>query len=488
MMPAMATPTPFIRDLEQALGPDAVVWAPEDLLVYEYDGTFDRRAPDAVVFPASTQQVAAALKIANAYDVPITPRGAGTGLSGGALAARGGLLLSLNRMHRILEIDPTNRTALVEPGVVNLDLSLAADPFGLAYMPDPSSQRACTIGGNVAENAGGPHCLAYGATTNHVLGLELVTPDGEVQWIGGPNRERPGYDLVGCVVGSEGTVGVVTKVRVKLLPKPEAVRTLLAIFDSVRQASNAVSAVMKAGIVPAALEMIDQQTIAAVEPILHTGFPLDAEAVLIIEIDGPTSQVDAEGAAVQTIVQGFEPREIRVASEAPDRERLWAGRKGAISCLGQIQPNYYILDGVVPRTRLPDVLDEVYNIAARYEIQVANVFHAGDGNLHPCLLFDERVPGMGEKVLDAGGEIMRLCVDAGGTITGEHGVGLEKRSYLPWIFSDDDIDAFAKLKTAFASGDNFNPCKIFPTGHGCGEAGSAHAQKVIQQFGPDAYV
>ena len=484
----MPAPAPFIHDLEKALGPDAVVWAPEDLLVYEYDGTFDRGDPQAVVFPANTQEVAPALKIANAYELPITPRGAGTGLSGGALAARGGLLLSLNRMRRILEIDPTNRTALVEPGVVNLDLSVAADPFGLAYMPDPSSQRACTIGGNVAENAGGPHCLAYGATTNHVLGLEIVTPDGEVQWIGGHNRERPGYDLVGCVVGSEGTVGVVTKALVKLMPKPEAIRTLLAIFDSVRQASSAVSGVIKAGIVPAALEMIDQQTIAAVEPILHTGFPLDAEAILIIEVDGPTSQVEAEAASVQEIVQQLEPREIRTATEAADRERLWAGRKGAISCLGYIQPNYYLLDGVVPRTKLPDVLDQVYEITARYEVQVANVFHAGDGNLHPCLLFDDRIPGMNKRVLDAGGEIMRACVDAGGAITGEHGVGLEKRSYLPWIFTDDDIDAFAKLKAAFSSGDNFNPCKIFPTGHGCGEASSAHAQKVIEQFGPDAYV
>ena len=488
MMTPMVTLTPFVRDLQEALGRDAVIWAPEDLLVYEYDGTFDRGAPEAVAFPANTAEVAAAVKIANAYELPITPRGAGTGLSGGALAVRGGLLLSLNRMRRILNIDPNNHTALVEPGVVNLDLSVAADPYGLAYMPDPSSQRACTIGGNVAENAGGPHCLAYGATTNHVLGLELVTPDGVVQWLGGPNRERPGYDLVGCVVGSEGTVGVVTKIQVKLMPKPEAVRTLLAIFDSMRQASSAVSGVIKAGIVPAALEMIDQQTIAAVEPVLHTGFPLDAEAVLIIEVDGPVSQVEAEDAIVQKIVQSFEPREIRVASEPPERERLWAGRKGAISCLGRIQPNYYILDGVVPRTQLPTVLDEVAHIAARYDVQVANVFHAGDGNLHPCLLFDDRVPGMSERVLDAGGEIMRLCVDAGGAITGEHGVGLEKRSYLPWIFTEDDIDAFARLKAAFASSDTFNPCKIFPSGHGCGETSGAHAQKVIQQFGADAYV
>ncbi len=485
--PPMPARTPLVRDLEQALGHDAVVWAPEDLLVYEYDGTFDRGYPDAVAFPDGVDQVAETIRIANRYGVPITPRGAGTGLSGGALAVKGGVLLSLNRMRRILEIDPENRTALVEPGVVNMDLTVAALPHGLVYMPDPSSQKVCTIGGNVAENAGGPHCLAYGATTNHVLGLEVVTPDGAVQWIGGADRERPGYDLVGCVVGSEGTLGVVTKVRVRLMPEPQAVRTFLAIFDSVRQASSTVSAIVKAGIIPAALEMIDRLTIAAVEPVLHTGFPLDAEAVLIVEVDGPALQVEAEGDTVEQILRSFEPREIRVATETAEREKLWAGRKGAISALGHIQPNYYILDGVVPRTKLPDVLDEVYRIIDRYDLQVANVFHAGDGNLHPCILFDERIPGMGERVLDAGGEIMRLCVDAGGAITGEHGVGLEKRSYLPWIFSDDDIAAMMKLKGAFASDENFNPCKIFATGHGCGEAGP-QAQKIIARFGSDAYV
>ena len=479
----------LVRDLEAALGPDAVLWAPEDLLVYEYDGTIDRATPDAIAFPASTEQVVEVVGIANRYDVPITPRGAGTGLSGGALAVLGGVVVGLNRMRRILDLDPENRTALVEPGVVNLDLGEAAAKHGLAYVPDPSSQRACTIGGNVAENAGGPHCLAYGSTTNHVLGLELVTPDGAVQWLGGPTREGPGYDLTGCVVGSEGTLGIVTKVLVRLQPLPEAVRTLLAIFDSVRLASNAVSAIIKAGIVPAALEMIDRMTIQAVEPVLHTGFPLDAEAVLIVEVDGPAAQVAGEGDTVEQILRRHEPREIRTATAEADRERLWAGRKGAISALGRIEPNYYLLDGVVPRTQLPDVLDEVYRIAERHGLTVANVFHAGDGNLHPCLLFDERIPGKTKTVLDAGGEVMRLCVDAGGVITGEHGVGLEKRSYLPWIFSDDDIAAMAKLKAAFNAGDRFNPCKLFPTGHGCGEVGSAgHAQRQIEKFGPVAYV
>jgi glycolate oxidase len=401
---------------------------------------------------------------------------------------RGGIVIAMNRMRRILEIDVENRTALVEPGVVNLDLGSAVAPHGLAYAPDPSSQRACTIGGNVAENAGGPHTLAYGTTTNHVLGLEIVTADGEIHWLGGPTRDVPGYDLVGCVVGSEGTICVVTKALVRLVPKPESVKTMLAIFDSVRQASSAVSAIVSGGIVPAALEMIDKQTIAAVEPVLHTGFPLDAEAVLIVEVDGGEAQVEAEAAVVERVLQQTEPREIRTATEESEREKLWAGRKGAIGALGRIKPNYYLLDGVVPRTKLPDVLDEVYRIAERYGLPVANVFHAGDGNLHPCLLFDERDAGVTERVLEAGAEIMRVCVDAGGAISGEHGVGAEKRSFLPWIFTDDDMAAMQGLRAAFGADDDFNPCKIFPGGHGCGEGQIGFQQRQIEQFGPDAHV
>lgn len=470
------------------LGKRAVLWRTEDLLVYEYDGTIDRGAPQVIAFPKNAEEVSATIKIARRYELPVTPRGAGTGLSGGALAMRGGIVIAMNRMRRILEIDVENRTALVEPGVVNLDLGSAAAPHGLAYAPDPSSQRACTIGGNVAENAGGPHTLAYGTTTNHVLGLEIVTADGEIHWLGGPTRDVPGYDLVGCVVGSEGTICVVTKALVRLVPKPESVKTMLAIFDSVRQASSAVSAIVSSGIVPAALEMIDQQTIAAVEPVLHTGFPLDAEAVLIVEVDGGGAQVEAEAAVVERVLQQKEPREIRTATEESEREKLWAGRKGAIGALGRIEPNYYLLDGVVPRTKLPDVLDEVYRIAERYGLPVANVFHAGDGNLHPCLLFDERDPGVTERVLDAGAEIMRVCVDAGGAISGEHGVGAEKRSFLPWIFTDDDMAAMKGLRAAFGADDDFNPCKIFPGGHGCGEGQIGFQQRQIEQFGPDAHV
>ena len=484
----MREPTPMVRELIDAVGPDAVVWSDEDLLVYEYDGTIDRGSPDVIALPATTDEVVAIMQIGNRHNAPITPRGAGTGLSGGALASKGGIVVGMNRMRRILEVDVENKTALVQPGVVNLDLGMSVERHGLAYAPDPSSQRACTIGGNVAENAGGPHTLAWGTTTNHVLALELVTPDGEVQWIGDATRDEPGYDLVGCVVGSEGTMGIVTQALLRLVPKPTSVRTLLAIYDSVRQASNAVSAVVASGIVPAALEMIDKMTIAAVEPVLNTGFPLDAEAVLLVEVDGPDSQVEAEGASVEAILRRFEPREVRSATDPAEREHLWAGRKGAIGALGQIMPNYYLLDGVVPRTKLPDVLDSVYEIADRYRLPVANMFHAGDGNLHPCLLFDEREPGATERVLDAGGEIMRLCVDAGGAITGEHGVGLEKRSYLPWIFTDADMEAMQGLRAAFGATENFNPCKIFPAGHGCGEAGHQSAQHQIAKFGDKAFV
>ena len=483
-MTANPIPPAAINDLRRALAPDRVLSAPEDLLVFEYDGTIERGQPQVVVFPETTAEVAAAVKIACRYDLPIVPRGAGTGLSGGAVAAVGGVLIALTRMKRILEVDVANRTALVEPGVVNLDLSKAVAPNGLYYAPDPSSQRACTIGGNVAENAGGPHCLAYGVTTNHVLGLELVLADGEVVWTGGTARDLPGYDVTGVVVGSEGTLCIVTKALVRLLPLPEATRTLLAIFDSVDEATGAVSAVIAAGLVPAALEMLDQVTIRAVEPALHVGYPLDAGAVLLIEVEGLTEAAEEDAAKARAICEVAGAREIREASDPADRERLWAGRKGAISALGQLAPNYYVLDGVVPRTKLAEVMRGVAAVGERTGFTIANVFHAGDGNLHPNILFDERRPGETARVLDAGEAIMRLCVDAGGSITGEHGVGLEKRDYLPWIFSEADLATMGKLKAAFGAGERFNPCKAFPTTKGCGDVRS----KLIQSFGPDAYV
>ena len=484
-MVSTSVPPALVRELERIVGPGALYWRPEDLILYEYDGTIDRGLPSVVVLPDTVEEVAAIVRLANRYGLPIVPRGAGTGLSGGALATEGGIVMPLTRMRRILEVDPVNRLAVVEPGLVNLDLSRAVAKHGLFYAPDPSSQKACTIGGNVAENAGGPHCLALGVTTNHVLGLELVLADGSIVRTGGWGRERPGYDLTGLVVGSEGTLAIVTKICVRLLPQPEAVQTLLAIFDTLDQASATVAAIIAAGLIPGALEMIDQQTIRAVEPTLHCGFPLDAEAVLLVEVEGLREQVEEGARQVRAICGEHGAREIRSAEETAERERLWAGRKGALGAFGSILPNYYILDGVVPPSEVPRVLAAVNEIAERYGLMVANVFHAGDGNLHPCLLFDERVPGTTTKVLDAGGEIMRVCVEAGGSISGEHGVGVEKRDYMDWIFTPDDLAAMQRLKGAFGAGERFNPCKAFPTHKGCGEV---HRGPAAMALGADAYV
>jgi glycolate oxidase len=479
-----AVPPAAIADLQRALSTDRVLHTPEDLLVFEYDGTIEKGQPQVVVFPDNAQEVAQCVRIARRYDLPVVPRGAGTGLSGGAVAAVGGVLIAMTRMKRILGVDVANRTALVEPGVVNLHLSQAVAKHELYYAPDPSSQRACTIGGNIAENAGGPHCLAYGVTTNHVLGLELVLADGEIVWMGGAAPDSPGYDIKGAIVGSEGTLCIVTKALVRLLRVPESTRTMLAIFDSVDQASEAVSAVIGAGLVPAAMEMLDRETIKAVEPALHVGYPRDAGAVLLIEVEGLAEAVSEDAAKGRSICDEAGAREVREAVDPGDRERLWAGRKGAISALGQLAPNYYILDGVVPRTKLPEVMQGVMQTGERFGFPIANVFHAGDGNLHPCILFDERRPGETERVLDCGEVIMRLCVEAGGSVTGEHGIGLEKRDFMPWIFTPADLAAMAKLKSAFGAGESFNPCKAFPTSKGCGEVHS----KVAQTVGAGMYI
>ena len=477
----------LIRDLQAAIGRSWVLHAPEDLLVYEYDATIDRGLPEAVVLPEDAKGVATAVRIARKHHVPVTARGAGTGLSGGAIPCEGGVVIVTTRMNRIVELDSENRIAIVEPGVINLDISRAAAPHGLYYAPDPSSQKACSIGGNVAENAGGPHCLRYGTTTNHVLGLEIVTADGEVLWLGGKTADTRGYDLTGVVVGSEGTLAIVTKVIVRLLHKPEATITLLAIFDAVTQASRAVSAIIGKGMVPAALEMMDKNTMDAVEPFVHAGYPPDAGAVLLIEVEGLKEDAQEQADAVASICRELEAREIRIGLSQEDRDRLWAGRKGALGALGRLAPSYYILDGVIPRTLLPTVLDGVYEACERFGFRVANVFHAGDGNLHPNVMFDERVPGATQKVLDLGEEIMRLCVDAGGSITGEHGVGYEKRNYMSWIFSEDDLEVMSRLKAAFGASERFNPGKVFPTSKGCGEV-SSRMRAAIAKVGADAYV
>jgi len=482
----MTTRRELIARLARAVGKDHVVYRPEDLLVYEFDGTIEKRLPHAVVFPGDTAEAAAIIRVCNELGVPLTPRGAGTGLSGGSVAAKRGVVIATARMRRIIEIDPVNRLAVVEPGLPNIQLSEAAAEYGLFYAPDPSSQKACTIGGNVAENAGGPHCLALGVTTNHVLGIEVVTAGGDVTWIGGRVAEGVGYDLRGAFIGSEGTMGIATKIVVKLLPVPASVVTLLGVFDTIEQASETVSSIISAGMIPAAMEMMDRVTLEAAEAGLQCGYPPDAGAVLLIEIDGIADVVESQvtRARAECLEQGA--IEVRVARDAEERALLWKGRKGAIGALGRLAPNYYLLDGVVPRSKLVEVMRGVAEVGKRYDLAIANVFHAGDGNLHPCVLFDERTPGATERVLEAGGEILRLCVDAGGSLTGEHGVGYEKQRYMHWLYGEGDIDNMARLKQVFGNEGNFNPCKVLPEGTGCGEM--AHQAAAIRAAGPDAYV
>ena len=468
-MPIRPRNSTFLDALRRIVGKDAVLDQPEDMLVYEYDGSIDRAMPQAVVFPDTVEHVSAIVKLANANGVPMVPRGAGTGLSGGALAAQGGIVISMTRMDRILEVDLQDRLAVVEPGLINLHLSQAVHKYGLHYVPDPSSQKTCTIGGNVAENSGGPHCLAYGVTTNHVLGMEVVLPDGTITWLGGKQSAMPGYDLTGCFVGSEGTMGVATKIIVRLARDPEAVGTLLAVFTEMDAATETVSAIIGAGIIPAALEMIDNVAIGAVRPIMREPFPADAGAVLLVEVEGLRETVAEDLQAVREVCMRMGARELREATTEESRTELWTARKGALGALGRIAPNYYILDGVVPRTRLPEVLRKVGEICRRHNFRVANVFHAGDGNLHPCIVFDERIPGESHRVLECGAEIMRLCIDVGGSITGEHGVGIEKISFMSLLFTDADMAAMQKIRAAFGPTEYFNPCKIFPSGGACFE-------------------
>ena len=459
----------LIKELEAIVGEMYLVHDPTDLFVYEYDGSVDKALPVAVVLPASTEEVSGVVKAARRHGVPVIPRGAGTGLSGGAIASRGGIVIALTRMTGILEIDVENQLAVVESGVVNVNLTAAASKHGLYYAPDPSSQKACSIGGNVAENSGGPHCLAYGVTTNHVLGMEVVMADGSVQWMGGKTRETPGYDLRGILVGSEGTLAIVTKVVVRLLRQPEAVKTLLAVFKELDDASAAVSDIIAAGIIPAALEMMDSQCIEAVEPAVNAGYPAGAGAVLLVEVDGLKEAVEEEAAEVEQVCHRHNPMEIRTATGDDERERLWSGRKGVLGALGRLAPNYLLVDGTIPRTRLVEVLSRVREISERYGLPIANLLHAGDGNLHPCVLFDERKPGDTERTLEIGGEILKLCLDVGGVLSGEHGIGLEKQEYMDLMFTDEDLEAMAGLKPAFATEDLFNPGKVFPTGASCGD-------------------
>jgi glycolate oxidase len=449
--------------LRQALGPDSVFRGIENVVVYEYDYGLDRGVPDLVALPRSTADVQLVVREAQAAGVPIVARGAGTGICGGAVPARGGLIIGLTRMNRILEIDPDNRCAVVQPGVINLDLSKVAEPYGFFFAPDPSSQKASTIGGNIANNAGGPHCLSLGVTVNHILGVQVVLQDGSLVELGGKSPDTPGLDLTGLMVGSEGTLAIVTEATVRLLPLPEAVRTALALFETIDAASEAVSRLIGRGVVPSALEMMDRLAISAIEAAFHAGYPPEAGAVLLVEVDGLLEQVEAQAAVVDTVCRAAGALEIRLAATADERARLWAARKGAASAMGRIAPNYYLHDAVVPRTRLPPVLAQVVEIGRRYDLPIANLFHAGDGNLHPMILFDARQPGVLDRVMAAGREILECCIDAGGTITGEHGVGLEKLAFMPLIFSPDDLDVMARVRDAIDPSGNFNPAKVLPT-------------------------
>ncbi|MBE7517690.1 MAG: FAD-binding protein [Thermoflexaceae bacterium] len=482
----MTTRRELVAALQEIAGPRNVLWRREDLLVYEFDGTVETQMPDAVVLPANAEETARVVQLCNRARVPVTPRGAGTGLSGGAVPTRRGVVIATARMREIFELDPVNQVAMVGPGLANIQLSEAAAVHGLFFAPDPSSQKACTIGGNVAENAGGPHCLALGVTQNHVLGLEVVTAAGEITWLGVRTQEPTGYDLRGAFIGSEGTLGIATRVVVRLLPLPPSVVTLLAIFDSLEQASETVSAIIGAGMVPAALEMMDRLTIKAAEAGLKCGYPPDAGAVLLIELDGIAELASEQAARAREACFACGATGVRVARDPAERADLWRGRKHAIGALGHIAPNYYILDGVVPRSRLVDVMARVTAIGAEYGLAIANVFHAGDGNLHPCILFDSREPGATERVLKAGGAIMQACVDAGGALSGEHGIGYEKQRYMRWLYNDDDLENMGRLRGVFGNAGDFNPCKVLPSGAGCGEL--ARQQAALRAAGPDAYV
>ena len=459
----------LIENLSAIVGRENVLSKPDELLVYECDGLpHHKHRPRAVVFPSSTEETSAIMRELASANVPFTPRGAGTGLSGGALAINSGIVIEFARMRKILRIDVENRLAVVQPGVVNLHVSHAVAPYGLYYVPDPSSQPSCTIGGNIAESAGGIHCLKYGTTTDHVLGCRVVLAGGEVVDLG---FDQPGYDLLGTFIGSEGTFGVATEATLKLAQIPPAVRTLLAEFAEVNDASHAVSAIIAAGVMPAALEMMDREIIRAVEAsVFAAGLPPDAGAALLIELDGIEAGLDDEAAKVTSICMEYGARNCRYARDEAERKKLWAARKGAFGAIGRISPDSMIQDAVVPRSTLPEVLGAAYDIAARYQLRIANVFHAGDGNLHPLICFDSRFPEEVLRVKEAGRELMEVCVRVGGTITGEHGVGLDKRELLPLVFSEADMDAMLRVRAAFDPLGLCNPGKIVPMLRGCGEA------------------
>ena len=463
----MQLPAAVMERLAALLGRRGYLDRPEDLTLYEYDGGVDKHRPDVVVFPRTTLDVAAVVAIAGEFGIPFVGRGAGTGLSGGAIPREGGCMLAFARMNRILEIDLENERAAVQPGVVNLDLTLAVQDRGYFYAPDPSSQRACTLGGNVSENAGGPHTLAYGVTTNHVLGLELVLPDGSIVETGGKELDLPGYDLTGLFTGSEGTMALVTKVITRLMHKPEMVKTMLAIYDASEDAGRTVAEITARAITPVAVEMLDGVMLRMVEEATHAGYPIDAAAVLLIELEGLKEAVEAQVEQIREACLITGAREVRLARSAEERELLWKGRKNAFGAVGRVSPTYYVQDGVVPRTKIAPTLHYIGEVARRFGLTISNIFHAGDGNMHPIILFDPRKPGDLEKARAAGAAILTYCIEAGGSITGEHGVGMEKNELMARQFSPESLEMIARLKGLFDPDNRLNPGKVLPTGRGC---------------------
>jgi glycolate oxidase len=460
----------LVEELRRIVGPRAVVDDPAALLTYDADGcVMDTHMPQVVVLPESTEQVAAVVRLANRAGVPIVPRGAGTGLSGGATPTSGGIVVSLTRMDRLLEVDPRNRRARVQPGVINWELSQMLLPHGYQFVPDPSSQKACTVGGNIANNSGGPHCLKYGTTTNHILALRTVLPDGSTVWTGDGGPDGIGYDLAGLITGSEGLFGVITEAWVRLTRLPEAVRVVLALFPDIASASQTVSTVIARGLLPAALEMMDQLAIKAVNGMYKLGLPEQAGAALLIELDGVDDGLDEQLAEITGLCRQHGALEVRPAKTAAEQAQVWAARKNAFGAMGRLAPSYYLVDTVVPRTRLPATLATVGQVARDHRLPIANVFHAGDGNLHPLILFDRRDKRQLERALLAATEVLRASIAQGGVISGEHGIGVEKRDYMTLLFSTYDLAAMAGLKLCFDPHELFNPGKIFPAGRGCGE-------------------
>ena len=464
----------LVERLQAIVGPRGLLHSPSDLVVYECDGyTIEKNRPDVVVFPTTTEQVVAIVKLCNELDVPFLPRGAGTSLAGGCLPVGGGVMIALTRMKRILEVDYRNRYAVVEPGVVNLWLTNHIKGEGYHFAPDPSSQGACTIGGNVATNSGGPHTLKYGVTVNHVLGVELVLPDARVVQTGGAVEDSPGYDLTGVIVGSEGTFGVATRAWVRITRNPQAYRTLLGVFETVDDATNTISDIIGAGIIPGALEMLDQLILQAVEAAFKFGFPLDAGAVLIMEVDGLDAGLDADAERIIAIAKKNNAREVRRANTEAERLLLWKSRKQSFGAVGRLAPSFCTQDGVVPRTKLPQVLRSIQEIGRRYQLRIANVFHAGDGNIHPILLFDERDPEQVQRVLAASHEILDECIRLGGSVTGEHGIGVEKIDFMTKLFSPEDISMMLRLRAAFNPNNRCSPAKMLPTAGACIEQSKA---------------